>query len=698
VLEALEQGTALDRIAIVPVDLAEAFLEPLRFELSRAGIPFAEPRGRPAIAAPRAHAALELLRLARGPLARDALVDVLRVPGLTLGRWFAAGRAGIGELLHELDTLPLRVERAPGELLGELDDRVLALSVDDPTQAARLAALRDGLRAWLAELASLGTAGARAEHAARARALFSELHLFEPSARTLRFALEREHQGARELLTGLGHDAVAAAAVEAAIERTASAAAALGASAEAISVASFLEEVELALQGVAPSRGASRAAAVRIARPDDVAALELGLVVLCRASDASLDRAVTVESALGDELEAALPKSERPTHVGLEQHFSTLSVAAALSRAERVVVTWARNDESSSLSPSRLCRALARRSSVRREPASPLSASAQRAVAASPASVSAQRRIEVEQAHASFYARPDAALDPHNGEAGSLAAFFGGEPARPLAVTALERALRCPFLAFSGSVLRASRDDPAGDTIGVRERGSLLHEALAVALTATRGEWGTRPALELVDRGLDAARQHLAHKGRSLLRRAGLANTLMDVRAMLVWVFSHGDGLAFREAERGFGDRAEWGPLELGSWLVSGRVDRIDVSGDGRHVRVIDYKTRAPRKSDDDTLLQPWLYARKVGLELAAERVEFCFLAFDRRNPKLRVVYDGPVDGEAISVALARASGTLESLRSGRVPARPGSVASCLRCDARDVCRRPLSAPESSEE
>ena len=361
-------------------------------------------------------------------------------------------------------------------------------------------------------------------------------------------------------------------------------------------------------------------------------------------------------------------------------------------------MTWALHDESTSLSPSRLARALCGRASARREPASPLSVSARRAVNVKPPSATALTRISVDRAHIAFYARPDAAIDAHNGSAGPLSAFFGGEPLRPLSVTALERALRCPFLAFAGGVLRASRDDPMGDAIGYRERGSLLHEAVAVALEATRGAWGTSSPEQLLDRGLSAAKALLEQKGRSALRRAGLAGTLADVRAMLVWVFSHQDGLSFRYAERAFGDEAEWGPLNVGDFLVSGRVDRIDESADGKHARVIDYKTRAPQKSDDETLLQPWLYARKVALELEAERVEFGFLSFDKRNPKLRVVYDGASDGEAVQRAVERAEATLTTLRSGRVPARPGSSSSCPRCDARDVCRRPLSAPESSDE
>ena len=45
VLDALARGAALDRIAIVPVDAADAFLEPLRAELAAARLPFSEAWG-----------------------------------------------------------------------------------------------------------------------------------------------------------------------------------------------------------------------------------------------------------------------------------------------------------------------------------------------------------------------------------------------------------------------------------------------------------------------------------------------------------------------------------------------------------------------------------------------------------------------------------------------------------------------------
>ncbi|HET9929051.1 MAG TPA: PD-(D/E)XK nuclease family protein [Polyangiaceae bacterium] len=697
VLEALARGVALDRIAIVPVDLSEAFLEPLRFELLRAKIPFVEPRGRPVIAAPRAHAALELLRLARGPLTRDGLVDVLRVPGLSVERWF--GSVAALELAHELEKLPIRVERVAGDLVAELEQRVQRLAAEQRMDAAQAATMRDGLSLFLAELAALGGDAPRGAHARRFRAFFDELGLLATSPREVERALSRERHGAPELLLGLGHDAVASAAVRSASERAVAAAVALGLGEREVRLDTWLEELELALEGVAPSRGAARAAAVRIARTDDVAFMDLGLVVLCRASDGSLDRSTSLDATLGPELENKLPKRERPPGANVEQHFSSLGVAAALARAESVVVTWSRRDESAStLLPSRLARSLIERSGVRREPGSPLSPRARRAAARKAPSPNATERTRVERARAAFYASPDCAPDALNGEAGDLRAFFGAVPERPVAITAIERGLRCSFLAFASQVLRASRLDPVGDAIGARERGSLLHEALAAALQESSGVRENGTIEEFVEQGVQAAARLLEQKGKSPLRRVGLRSTLADVRAVLRLLAAKDDGMGFRLAEHGFGTGEGWAPLSVGSFMTSGRIDRVDASPDGRRVRVLDYKTRTPARADESLLLQPWLYAEKAARELGASEVEFCFVGVDGRTPSARVVYSGPLDGEPLREAEHRALTVLTALSDGHVAARPASGAFCPRCDARDICRRPLSSPEGTDE
>jgi RecB family exonuclease len=171
----------------------------------------------------------------------------------------------------------------------------------------------------------------------------------------------------------------------------------------------------------------------------------------------------------------------------------------------------------------------------------------------------------------------------------------------------------------------------------------------------------------------------------------GLESTLRDVRAMLALVFAGADELPFRLAEQAFGDGAPWTPLAAGDTRLSGRIDRIDQSADGHKLRVIDYKTSLPRM--DGTQLQPWLYAHKAASELGATEVEFSYLGLEKRNPRLRVVYSGTARSDAIDEALSRAARVARELSQGSVAARPSSPAHCPRCDARDICRRPLSAP-----
>jgi hypothetical protein len=260
-----------------------------------------------------------------------------------------------------------------------------------------------------------------------------------------------------------------------------------------------------------------------------------------------------------------------------------------------------------------------------------------------------------------------------------------------VAVTALEAALRCPFFAFAVNVLKAARKDPVSDAIGTRERGSLLHEALARALEATRSLSGLRSPAELTELGMAAARTYVLTRGRTPLRRIGLESTLCDVRSMLVQIFASADEVGFRFAEQAFGDGATWPALAAGGTRLAGRIDRIDQSADGAKVRVIDYKTNLPKL--DDTQLQPWLYAHKAASELGATEVEFAYFSLEKRSPKLKVVYQGGPLGEPVAIALERAQRVAEQLGRGGVAARPSSPAHCPRCDARDICRRPLSAP-----
>ncbi|HKO51037.1 MAG TPA: PD-(D/E)XK nuclease family protein, partial [Polyangiaceae bacterium] len=699
VLDALARGTALDRIAIVPVDAADAFLEPLRAELTAAKLPFSEAWSRPTSAAPEAHAALELLRLAQGPLFRDALVDVLRVPDLELRTLL--GDAHGAAFVEVIARLPVRVDRTGGELLAALDTerRRCDPKREREREAIRVAQL--ALSGLLARFERLREPGTRRAFRDRSRELFAELGLLTASRRGLTQAIRYAEKADHAPLAALGQNARAGRAIDLALERVVSAGELLRLAEERLPLSEFYEEFAVALASIGPSHGAGRAGTLRVARAADVCGLDWDLLIVCRAASSTLDwQSASSDSVLDADLVDQLPPARRPQTAGERATFTRFALASALSRAQHSVVTWAKRDARGGSGASRLVMNL-NPDECLVEPASPLDPSARRVLAMPTASAEVQARASRETRRQAFYADPDSALDVGNGLAGPLEHWIGGDADRPLALTQLERYARCGFLGFSGLVLRAGQDDLVGDGLSARERGTLIHEALAVALTGTRESFATRDLAELEGEALARAEIFLREQVSNNLRGAALNAALEDVASLLRWSFANSDGIWFAEAERAFGRGETWSALAVGRYFVSGRIDRIDSNSDGSAVRIVDYKTGTVRLTGEhgEQLLQPWIYARKVAEEYRAGRVSSGYLSLQRRKPEWKAALEeSEPSAGAIEDKLLRAEQLIASLRSGRVPARPALPGSCTRCDARDICRRPLSAPHEANE
>ena len=699
VLDALARGTALDRIAIVPVDAADAFLEPLRAELGRAKLPFSEAWSRPASTAPEAHAALELLRLAQGPLLRDALVDILRVPDLELATLL--GEAHGTAFVDVIARLPVRVDRTGRELLAALDTERRRC---DPKRERELEAIRLAqlaLSTLLARFERLREPSTRRAFRDRSRELFAELGLLTASRRALTQAIRYAENAVHAPLSALGQNARAGRAIDLALERVVGAAELLNVPGERLPLSEFYEEFAVALAAVGQSSGAGRAATLRVAGPAEVAGLDWDLLIVCRAASSTLDwQSASSDSVLDADLVDQLPAARRPATAAERALFTRLALANALSRAQHSVVTWAKRDARGGSGASRLVMNL-NPDDCLVEPASPLDPGARRVQPMPTASAEVRARAGREARRQEFYADPDSALDSCNGLAGSLERWGFGDAKSPLALTQLERYARCSFLGFTGLVLRASQDDLVGDGLSARERGTLIHEALAVALTGTRQSFGSRDLLELEREALSRAEAFLRGQISNNLRAAALNAALEDVAALLRWSFANSDGIWFAEAERAFGSGQAWAALAVGEYFVSGRIDRIDSNSDGSAVRIVDYKTGTVRLTGEhgEQLLQPWIYARKVAEEYHARRISSGYLSLQRRKPEWKAALEESDPSEsAIEDKLLRAEELIALLRSGRVPARPALAGSCTRCDARDICRRPLSAPHEANE
>ncbi|HXK18359.1 MAG TPA: hypothetical protein VNG33_11180, partial [Polyangiaceae bacterium] len=245
VQDKLSQGKRLDRIAIVPLELSEAFLEELRSALWAAKLPFSEPRGRPPIAGPNVHATLELLRLVGGPIRRDALLDVLAAPGLRTERWFESGGPGALHALRELLARTPVGSDSDGQLLLARA-KSLAAQRPDPRSEAAVAALGR----VLGDLRRVAASRTRATLVRDFSALVDELGLLQMSAQILRLALTARDGGAPSLLTALSDDARGASTLALGLSRLVDAAERLGLSDQAVSPHELSAELLRAMEGV----------------------------------------------------------------------------------------------------------------------------------------------------------------------------------------------------------------------------------------------------------------------------------------------------------------------------------------------------------------------------------------------------------------------------------------------------------------
>lgn len=694
VQEKLSCGGRLDRIAIVPLDLSEAFLEELRSALWAAKLPFSEPRGRPPVAGPNVHATLELLRLVGGPIRRDALLDVLAAPGLAPKRWFGGeGRSGLTALRELLARTPVGFDRDGRLLLAH------ARRLSEQRETERGEAAVSALERLLEDLRQRARARTRAELVRDFSALVEDLGLLQLETATLRLSLEARDAGAPALLTALSDNARGSATLSVALARLVQAAERLGLADVAVSPRTLSAELLRAMEGVGQSRGAARASAIAIARPSEVAGLDLDLAVVCRASAACFGAKGAVSDALwlGSELCDALPRFQRPPSARDEEAATLTALNALFSCSAETELVWSTSDGASDTRESRFVEELlaVTQQQPRNEPGSPLSPGARRIVSLPPVSEEIGLRVQAELArHAFYFASGERERTALTGQVTDLGRWVGpGLP--PLPVTRLERYVDCPFLGFSSIVLRATRDESVTDALGVRERGILIHAAVAEALSAIAGL--EKPDEELLELALAAADRALAGHTGSSLRGAALRTTRGDVRSLVRWSLENRD-YAFRYAEKGFGDGEEWAALELGPYRLSGRIDRVDISSDARSARVIDYKSGKPPSRSEERALQGWLYARKVATELSLSDVQSMYLGLTRRVPIPSEIFRGAPDTPQLLEKEHFALVQLERLKSGYVAAEPTRPKSCAKCDGRELCRRPLSAPVQDDE
>ncbi|MBK9264952.1 MAG: PD-(D/E)XK nuclease family protein [Polyangiaceae bacterium] len=741
ILAALGSGLPPETIAIVVPSLDDATLDPLRAALGDARIPFHEPRGPSPDASPEGRAALSLLALAAGPIARERVIDLLRAPGLHAGLWVeerherdAEAKAAL--LAHRLRDVPVEIDRTGSLLVEGLRTTITTGGhADEAWMPAALERL-------LADVALVANGKNRGEIGSAFGALCDKLDLGMPSILELGMALRVEALRGRSLaLKAIGEGQAAVRAIRDAARAVVDAAAILGYDSAPATVAEFYAEVRRAgaLQGRADG-GGSRASAVRVARPGELCGIRHEMLIVTGLS-AGAYGPESDATLISERLRSSLPPIARPPSARERDRVRRSELAWAMGAARQVVLSVSAAEENGVEHP---IIARARRAGVpeRVEPQSRVSRAASRIdargselVALSAGTLPAPLiadRVAIERSRLAFFLDPRASAGPFTGRIETVdaavaehvrACVGGGLPAKPIGVTHIEKAASCAFAGFARRVWRTRKVEDALEAADPRERGTHVHAAAAAAFQAAWEAGGRTNVRRALQAARDAAIRAVGADAEATPLRRELLMGAVDVAMGFV---AHGlreVGFSFAFAEQPFGPSVGgvWDALRLdrpadgddertaevpgseGPVFVEGKIDRIDKADGKQAVRVVDYKTgQVPRQTEQGTLhLQLPLYAAVAARATGAEEIQALYLGADKRG----AIKASPArEGDRRAVADKRedaartARRVILQLWAGHIEPRPVASSMCERCDARDVCRRPAVVPEDGDE
>ena len=294
--------------------------------------------------------------------------------------------------------------------------------------------------------------------------------------------------------------------------------------------------------------------------------------------------------------------------------------------------------------------------------------------------------------------------------------------AQPAGTTLFRDQSACPFRAFARHRLAARKLEDPAPGLDARDRGTLMHAALAHAWV----ELGDKSGLDALDaRGREALLLRAAEAAIEDVRKRrpdAMGGRFRDIeRDRLV---SHlGSWLALESRREDFTVVANEAktPLAFGGVEVQARLDRMDRLATGGHA-VIDYKTGEAKVAEwlDDRPDEPQLPMYALG---APERIDavvfarvkagdFCFNGLARREgllPGVSTVEKSRTASKAFrdwDDMLAKWRSAVERLGAGysrgdaNVDPKDGPK-TCERCDQQTFCRvserLPVSAPGEEE-
>lgn len=266
-------------------------------------------------------------------------------------------------------------------------------------------------------------------------------------------------------------------------------------------------------------------------------------------------------------------------------------------------------------------------------------------------------------------------------------------PVDKLSASAYDDLRRCPYRFFALRQLKLLSHDELEGELSKRDFGNWLHKLLHLfheALSAAPTDSLTQRAA-LLDTAAAQATRELGLSGDSeFLPFAAAWAPLRD--GYLAWLAEHeASGARFKMAE-------QWLSMPLGDLTLVGKIDRMDIQGDGEgHLLLIDYKTE-PRTTTaqriksglEDTQLA--FYAALVPDDTLAA----AYVNLGEKEPTK--TYEQP---DIVALRDALIEGILRDMKriaEGAVLQALGEGTACDWCAARGLCRKDFWSEDDTPE
>lgn len=275
---------------------------------------------------------------------------------------------------------------------------------------------------------------------------------------------------------------------------------------------------------------------------------------------------------------------------------------------------------------------------------------------------------------------------------GELNRLYGAGQAT-FSPTRLETYARCPYRYFLEALLRLTPLEEPDQLVALSplDRGALMHRILFLFFTRLK-EQGRLP-LRSQDRsalsslvtqlagGVFSAFEAEKTTGYPLLWSLEKAKILASLHGFIQAELSDPEAYHPAYFEKNFS--CSFPLAHKANILLNGKIDRIDLSADGRSARIIDYKTGQPQLLGDGEFkggeaLQLPLYLYAGGQQLPG--VEFSSAAYyyvTERGGYRRALFTTAGWGQKLKTVQRIVGALVDGIRKGIYPARPESCRPC---------------------